>query len=88
MSRRSDFDAQMAHYITAAREVPAVRRLPAAAVPRGAVVRLESAPFRTETVTVAAVTNSTPRAGRITWTTAGGPVEVGGSDLVEVVSLP
>ena len=65
------------------------RTLPAAAVPVGAVVRIESAPIRTTTVTIERIHNSDPVGGRIRWETReSDDVRIGAATPVEIVSLP
>lgn len=61
-----------------------MRKLPAAAIPKGTVVLLDGAHFG-----IQKVENATPVAGRITWVSqVGRRVEVGGADRIQVVSLP
>ena len=77
-----------------------MRKLPAAAIPAKAQVRvvlfnglasaLKAAMGDTEpvTVTIAKVHNATPRPGKITWDTKDhGSVEVSGAERFDVVSL-
>lgn len=65
------------------------RFLPVAAIPKGSVVRVESAPMRTTTLTIVAVHNADPVAGQIRWETAESePLIMGAAEHVEIVSLP
>jgi hypothetical protein len=59
-----------------------MRTLPAAAVQKGDVVKVNDAEVR-----VIRVHNGEPVAGRITWDTDKEPVEIGGAVRVEVVRL-
>lgn len=62
------------------------RMLPAAAVPKYSLVRIES---REYAFTIMRIENSTPRPGLITWHTDEEEEEVvGGNELVEVLRFP
>lgn len=61
-----------------------MRRLPAAAIPKGATVQMEDGPE----VTISKVRSSDPIAGRITWEDGTREYEIGAAVRVQVVSLP
>lgn len=65
-----------------------MRTLPAAAVPKDAVVKVPYQKGLVE-ITVSDIENSAPRAGKITWwDEASFPYVVGAADPIEIVSLP
>lgn len=65
-----------------------MKTLPAAAIPKGALISVETFTGQPVEAVIEKVHNSTPKVGRITWDTDKGQLEVGGAQGVEVLSLP